>query len=481
LSTSSFSKIGIGLDFGTSNSAAAWFDGQRVMMIPLEEEITVMPTAVHLDRMLHAKTGARAIAQYIEENRDRVVELTPEIIAQSSLLTAEAAPDDLFAKPEVSTAAVYGAAVIDRGLPGRLFRGIKRLIGNEEIKRLMVFEHPFRLVALITPILKAIRLNIEQIVGIEPDQVVIGRPVEFEGHESANAIALERLSEAASYAGLRSRRFYPEPLAATLSYLVSDQARQSKIGQGISLTFDFGGGTLDLSLVRYQGTALEVLATRGLAKGGDYIDQMMFKQFISPQLGQGERWVRRVDGEWIDTEFPFDEFESLLLNWPVTYTLNQSKYRSKIRDGINQGGSAGSKFQRLEDLITHNHGYLVFQAIRDAKAALSESETSVIDIPELDLEIPLDRVAFESLLAELRGEIGRLIDDILTVAGISADEVSLVIRTGGSSLIASIKAHLEARFPGKVIAHDPFTSVAAGLAIASYYGADGEGVVRLNR
>jgi hypothetical chaperone protein len=136
-----------------------------------------MPTAVHLNRELQAKTGRSAIAQYVDENRDRVVELTPEVVAHSSLLTAEAANEDPFAKPEVSTSAVYGAAVIDRGLPGRLFRGVKRLIGNPDLKRLMVFDHPFRLVALVTPILRAIRQSIESYTSFESNQIVIGRPV----------------------------------------------------------------------------------------------------------------------------------------------------------------------------------------------------------------------------------------------------------------------------------------------------------------
>ncbi len=46
----------------------------------------------------------------------------------------------------------------------------------------------------------------------------------------------------------------------------------------------------------------------------------------------------------------------------------------------------------------------------------------------------------------------------------------MVIRTGGSSQIAAVKHKLEHWFPGRVTEHDPFTSVAAGLAIASYHG-----------
>jgi hypothetical chaperone protein len=475
------SAFGVGLDFGTSNSAAAWFDGQDVHMIALEDDAVVMPTAVHLDRALLARTGTAAIQQYILENQDRIVELTPEVIAHASLVTGEAEAGDPFSQPEITTSAVYGAAVIDRGLPGRLFRGVKRLIGNAEMKRLMVFDHPFRLVALLTPMLKAIRQSIDRVVSLASDQVVIGRPVHFEGPSGASEVALARLAEASGYAGLQSKRFYPEPLAATLSYLVQNVRSGVEQQKGLALTFDFGGGTLDLSLVRFDGLQMAVLVTSGMAIGGDHIDQLMFKRFISPHLGKGERWVRRVDGEVIETEFPFDEFEAVLLNWPVTYTLNQGKYRSKIRDGVQQGGAAAEKFQRLEALISHNLSYLVFQAIRAAKAQLSVASEAVIDIPELDLSIPVSLPEFDDLLRELLVQIEQLIDQTLARSGLNQSEVDLVIRTGGSSLIASIRQCLDARFPGKVVEHDPFTSVAAGLSIASYYGHEYDPATTISR
>ena len=52
----------------------------------------------------------------------------------------------------------------------------------------------------------------------------------------------------------------------------------------------------------------------------------------------------------------------------------------------------------------------------------------------------------------------------------TAGDIQLVIRTGGSSLIPAVKRILENQFPGKVVEHDPFTSVAAGLAIAEFQG-----------
>ena len=65
--------IGVGVDFGTSNSAAAWYDGQRVHLVDLEATSAIMPTATHLDRELVTLTGEAAVAQYIDENRDRIV------------------------------------------------------------------------------------------------------------------------------------------------------------------------------------------------------------------------------------------------------------------------------------------------------------------------------------------------------------------------------------------------------------------------
>ena len=75
--------IGIGIDFGTSNSTAACFDGKEIRFVELEELAEVMPTALHLDQALVTKTGLAAVAQYIDENQGRIVEFTPEVIAKS--------------------------------------------------------------------------------------------------------------------------------------------------------------------------------------------------------------------------------------------------------------------------------------------------------------------------------------------------------------------------------------------------------------
>lgn len=458
--------IGIGVDFGTSNSTVAWFDGKQLRYVRLEEAGPIMPTAIHLNRSYQALTGVAAVEQYVEENRARLVELVPEIIGIQATSVGDGTVRDSDGAPENPRNAVYGP-LVDHGLPGRLFQGLKRLLGNAQLDRLWVFERPYRLVALITPILVRMRESVELATHARLEQVHVGRPVNFEGgREAQNDVALNRLGESTQNAGFRQVQFYPEPVAATLSFLWQAQLRS----KGIVLTVDFGGGTLDLSVVRHDGRRFEVLATEGIGLGGDRIDQLIFKELLFPLLGKGESWSRVVDGRLIETPFPFEEYEEGLLNWAITHTLNQNQYKSRLNPAIANGGAAAVKFERLKDLINYNYSYNVFRAIKQAKAALSSVEETVLDVPELNLLVPFTRTELNAMLGGVMTAFDELIDKVLSKAALNAAEIDSVIRTGGSSQIVAVKDLLEARFPDKVTEHDPFTSVAGGLAVANYHG-----------
>jgi hypothetical chaperone protein len=355
----------------------------------------------------------------------------------------------------------------DRTLPGRLFLGLKRLLGDPDIERLTVFEKHYRIVALLTPILTHIRESIERDIQPPLPALHAGRPVTFEGRSgSRNEVATARLTEAYEHAGLQIAEFYPEPVAATLSWLQGAERRQS----GTALTVDFGGGTLDLAVVRFEGSSFEVLSTHGMALGGDRIDQLIFEHMLFPELGRGERWVREVDGRVIDTLFPFNEFETSLINWQTTFLLNQNHYRAMVVDRIAAGDAAAEKFQRLLDLITFNYSYNCIQAIRRAKVELSTATQTVIDIPELNLTVPFARAQLDAILEPVLERTRECVQTVLARASHSPAQIDVVIRTGGTSEIVAVRELLESAFPQRVEGHDPFTSVACGLAIANYHG-----------
>ena len=188
-------NVGIGIDFGTTNSTAAVFDGERVSLIQLETDSPIMPSATYIDADLQTITGQAAIDRYIEGNTGRTVELVPEVIGRATLAVGAADPSGQ--RPaETLSQAVYGESMIDTGLRGWLFRGTKRLLGNQSVRRLMVFDHHFRLVALITPILLRVRQEVEG-SGIEVSSACVGHPVNFEGRDvKRNEVALSRLGEA---------------------------------------------------------------------------------------------------------------------------------------------------------------------------------------------------------------------------------------------------------------------------------------------
>ena len=91
-------------------------------------------------------------------------------------------------------------------------------------------------------------------------------------------------------------------------------------------------------------------------------------------------------------------------------------------------------------------------------------------MPEIDLQIELSRRDFEQMIAEPLLRVSEALDETVRKAGLVHDDIDIVLGTGGSSLIPAVKGLLEERFAGRVVEHDPFTSVAAGLAIANYRG-----------
>ncbi|MXW50671.1 MAG: Hsp70 family protein [Gammaproteobacteria bacterium] len=461
-------RLGVGIDFGTTNSTAAVFDGERLEFVGLEDGAPIMPSATYIDRALQACVGQQAIDRYLAGNTGRTVEFIPEVIGTESEFVQHGDSESP-APLETATKAIYGQPLIDSGLQGRLFRGMKRLLGDERTRRLMVFDHPFRVVALITPILLHIRKRIRH-AGVENCvRAHVGHPVNFEGREpQRNRTALARLGEACRHAGISDQRPYAEPVAAAVRYLHG----QPGLDGECLLTVDFGGGTLDFCLLHRRGDHFDVATTHGIALGGDRIDQLLFRELLFPLLGKGEVWRRRGMSRDIETRFPFEDYEQLLLNWTVGYTLNQNRYTTAVMDCIAQGGPGGRKFGRLHELIRRNLGYLVFQSIKAFKAELSTKPKAVLDIPEIDVQVGLTRPQFEALIAEPLAAFGAALDETLARARVAAADVDIVLRTGGSNLIPAVRRILDERFPGRVVEQDPFTSVAAGLAIADYCSVD---------
>jgi hypothetical chaperone protein len=369
---------------------------------------------------------------------------------------------------DAQTLLVKANALTDVDMPGRLFRGIKTWLGHHDLERTGVFGKKYALTALVTPILSYLREQAETASGGSLAKLHMGRPVNYEGiTEDANDIAMFRFETACGYAGLQNITFYPEPIAAALSYV---HLRRPTGAQNF-LCFDFGGGTLDLCVVRTEGDSrnFEVLATHGIGLGGDTIDREIYRQKIFPQLGQGCRVPIGSQANAPLGEFRFDEYADGLLNWPFTHTLNTPVLREHIRRGMDMGGETEIKLMRLRQLIRRNMSYVIFQQIEQAKITLSKKTETRIAVRQLALDVPMTRQEFEKLLQPHLQRIDQVIQETLQKAALEPAQISAVIRTGGSSCIPAVIKLLDQHFPGKVAEHDTFNSIAGGLAIASYH------------
>lgn len=466
-SQSSKGPIGIGIDFGTSNSSIALFDGETVKTVTFHckgEERDHMPTAIYLNKELMPIVGFEALDTFLKDNAGRRIELVKEEVGNFQMSVAGTEKAGTKADAEGITVDVNAHAWTDLNLPGRLFRGVKSWLGEAEIERVKVFDRKLRTVALVTPILESFKKHCKR---SNPYQAIhLGRPVNFEGSsEKASEVALSRLKEASEYAGLSPTCFYLEPVAAILSFL---KARRPQPGEHF-LCFDFGGGTLDLCIVETTADGFEILATEGTGLGGDAIDRLIFEKKLFPEFGKGLKVPRRNRPDEL-AEFRFQDYAELLLNWPNAYQLNTRELREQILQGMRIGGEGEKKLNRLRSLILNNLSYQLFQAVEAAKVRLSNEEETTIEFPELNLNVRFTREELNSYLDEPLQRIEKVVTSILEKSKLPTEKIDAIVCTGGSSRIPIVQSKLTEIIGRPILEHDAFTGIATGLAIANYLG-----------
>ncbi len=457
-------RIGVGVDFGTSNSSVALFDGNELHCLEFkeeEQEFKLIPTAIYISKDLLPTIGRAGIEQYLGDNRNRQIHLKREYVGDIDMTLGI-----LGAEGDAETFTVRTNAWTDQDLPGRLFSGLKSWLGNGDINRVRIFEKSFSLTALVTPILHKLK---ETYTAVSKDipNVHFGRPVNFVGSSlEANERALSRLKDACRFAEIANPVFYEEPVAAAISFLHTHAVEP---GSNF-LVFDFGGGTLDLTVLEVETNGFKVLATGGIDLGGNKIDGMIYEKKIFPEIGRGVKTYRNDASRKEKVEFPFDDYAELLTNWQNAYQLNTPVLRNQVAFGMEQGGETAVKLKRLRNIIVNNLSYEVLRAIETAKIELSEKSSTVISIPQVDLNVPFSRQEFEQILETPMNEICSVIAQELLKAGIDKKELNGVVCTGGSSEIPAVRNHLETLLDAPIIQHDSFTGIAAGLAIANYFG-----------
>jgi molecular chaperone DnaK len=246
----------LGVDFGTSNTVVAVWDGARKEGVPL-----------------HVPDYGRLV-QYRRGETAESLSLVPSLIHYAP-----------------GGARWLGNQVLQRDLAHseRTFRWMKRYVANRSPARVRLDGREVSHFDAGRDFLAAVLTFAAAELGLRDEEVAFTVPVEAYEHYE------DWLAGVAEAAGMPRFRLLDEPSAAALGYGAHVQPGQ------VSLILDFGGGTLDVAVVLVEeaeaagGRRCRVLGKAGAELGGASIDGWLFQEVLRRSgRHDGDDDVRRV-------------------------------------------------------------------------------------------------------------------------------------------------------------------------------------------
>ncbi len=433
----------VGIDFGTSNSGVAIYKGGEVHVLPIDGKNIVpevVKTILYITRDFRHFIGQEAVELYYKQNINRQRRFVQKWSGEIDYRGAD--------MHYVRDIYVY----VDELQPGRLLQFIKTALRSEKYQGTQVFERYYNLSDIISAYLLALKQRAEALLGDDITGVTLGRPVRFSQKAEQDQKAQETLLQAAMEAGFKQVEFEFEPVAAALFYEKSLNSPQNV------LIFDFGGGTLDLTILRLGDPLHQnVYASGGIGIAGSDFDRAIIEKRMLPHFGKG---IVHHDPEilkLIDT----------VPDWAALPELSTPRAKAELERAI-QAREAPVRLKALESLIFNDLAFSFYNMVEATKITLSSRGAAIASMKEKDLDIweLYTRTQFEKDILEQREQIRQVLMDTLAASGLEPGQIDAVVKTGGSSNIPVFSELLGGIFGAdKVIASDIFNSVTGGLAI----------------
>ncbi len=447
----------VGMDFGTTNSGMAVYDGRSINILPLDpanKNPRVARTALYITNEQETHIGRSAIDLYFEQNIGRSVKAKKVWVGEIEIRGA-----DMY---YVTDAYVY----VDVMSPGRLFLSIKTGLRDPDYPGSVIGQYFYPLEDIIGLFLTVTKLRAEKHLRQDLNQIVLGRPVRFANEPEKDRLAQARLLQAAFRAGYEKVYFQQEPIAAAYSYETTINKEENVI------VFDFGGGTLDLTVMRLGNPKTRaVLATGGIPVAGDVFDQKIVRKKLPPHFGEGSYYGTRSKKfkvpPWI-----YDTFS----NWQTIMELQSQQNREMLQD-MRQTAQKRHQLEMLEALVSGNYGQRMFDVVEQAKREISGKRGAqiLVEGPGFKVIEFITRSEFENIIRQEIIAIDAHIDETLSASGLQAAQIDAVIRTGGSSQIPVFDEMLQRKFGAdKVQRIDTFSSVTSGLGVIGHRITAGE-------
>ena len=293
--------------------------------------------------------------------------------------------------------------------------GVKRLIGsNKKIVTGKTTSSPEEISAYI---LRELKKCAEKQAGETFDEVVITHPAYFNDHQ------IYSTKQAGLLAGFNQIKLISEPLAAAIEYGFKKGYEQTL------LVYDLGGGTFDTSILRVMK---------------DENGYEIFEEMAS--VG--------------DMNLGGDEFDLELVNW--------MKIQFFKRNGVDMTGLPRNEIVKIERRLLNEA-----EATKKRLSSVKKATVRIAPLltPEgvvMNLNFDISRDEFESMIRKYVDYSIAVVDEALSRARKTANDISRVILVGGSTLVPLVRQKIAEKFDGVYHSSSPAKSVAMGAAIYGY-------------
>lgn len=408
----------LGVDFGTSNSAAGVARHGVAQLITPEGSAQTLPTAVFFD----ADTRR--------------------------MLVGAAAGEALLA-----------------GAEGRYMRALKSLLGAPLMREpRMLLGERLDFIDIVARFLAQLRDAAQAQTGARYTHALSGRPVRFHADEARNAQAAVDLREAYLRAGFDDVAFMYEPEAAARAN--AGVLRGDGSGAGLGLVVDIGGGTSDFTLFRSHAAGIEILGSHGLRLGGTDFDRALSLERVMPLLGRGSE-IRHAFGGQTHAA-PATVFNDLA-TWQKIPFLYAPEPRRLAAD-LARHAVEPDKLARLVAVLRDELGHDLAFAVEAGKIAANGQGRGQIDLSVVarGLDVALEAGALEAVLRDPVDLIVAAAQETVARAGVAPGEVTHLVFVGGSSLLAVVQGALGAVFGRAQVHHGAaMTAIVEGLSLSA--------------
>jgi len=416
----------IGIDFGTTNTVVALSDADGVAHLATFDAVEGQTTTFRSALSFQTHPGVDG------QPPERVVEAGPWAIA----------------------------AYVEDPLETRFIQSFKTFAASAAFTETRIDNKRYAFEDLLAAFLLRLRHHAGEALDAMPPAVVVGRPVTFAGGNPDEALALGRYQAAFQRLGFTDIRYAHEPVGAAF-YFARKLTQDATV-----LVADFGGGTSDFSIIRFErtdhGLRSTPLARSGVGVAGDAFDYRIIDQLVSPELGKGGLYRS------VGKQLPIPQrYYSAFARWDQLALLRASRDMRDIR-ALARTALEPEKIERLIEVLDDNHGHDLYRAVSALKMALSASDTATFRFHagNVHIEKPVARTDFEGWIAPELAAIEGAVDQAMARAGLVPDGVDRVFLTGGTSFVPAVRAIFHNRFgQDRIETGGEFESIAAGLAL----------------